>query len=490
MLLATPAAPGCSDDGVAADGGSGSTSSVDASTGSVTTVGLTTGDSTGTDPDAGTDTDTDAGTDAGTDDPDGTDSEGPTDTGTETDIEPGTLPEPVTQSGVAYVAHFLSNDLRWYRTDGDAPTVGDSIDTGGLSHDLALDPVGDRLYVAQDVAGRVLIYGLSRPDGPGDPVDAPMQLGSLDVDTPPRFVRVDPYHDRIYVVADAMRTGTGTMRLHTVDVSDPASPSILDTTELPSTTSLDVDGARRLLVLFHGITDEVFAYDLSSDAPVEVSGSPIDLTADYPEDNQVAFAARNITLDPWHARMYAARPQGGLSELIVMEYPEAVPGEGQPYDDAAEFSLTAIDDPFDLSIDIADRPGILDAFTPMPSATDELVFLLADAWNGTQATATMVTMAGTDPLTLEPGCADHEDFGCFVRAYAASNPIGFLRTDGAACRDTAHGKIVATALGSPEDEPGQIAFFAYTDDASTSVWLSGDGGNLPAGSLPIGAVCH
>ena len=489
LLVVTAGAVGCSDDGVAADGGAGSTSSDAASTGNVTTVGLPT-DGTGTDPDTGTDagrTDTTTSLD-GTDGPDDDDDDDSSDSTGE--IEPGVLPEPVTQSGVAYVAHFLSNDLLWYRTDGDAPAEGGSIDAGGWSHDLALDPVGDRLYIAQDVAGRVQVYALTRPDSADDPVDDPMLIGSLDVDSPPRFVRVDPYHDRIYVVADAMQSGTGMMRLHTVDVSDPTSPSIVDTADLPSTTSLDVDGARRLLVLFHGITDAVHAYDLSTDTPVEVSGSPVDLMTFYPEDNQVAFAARNLALDPWHNRVYAARPQGALSELIVMEYPEVVPGEGQPYDDATEFSLSPIEDPFDLSIDIAKRPGVLDAYTPMPSASDELVFLLADAWNGTQSTATVVTFAGTDPLTLEPGCADHEEFGCFVRSYVDGNPVGFLRTDGAACRDSAHDAIVATAIAMPEDEPGQVAFFQYEGDAATGTWLTADGGNLPASALPIGAVCH
>ncbi len=438
-------------------------------------------DTTGSTTDAPTGTSTEADTDV---------ADSSSSTGGDTDVEPGVLPDPIGQSGVAYVPHFLSNELRWYRTDGETPTFEDSLDLGVFTHDAALDDVHDRLITAHDAAREVRLYALDRPTDADTPVAAPDLLAAIDMDTPPRFVRVDPYHDRIYVVADDAQQGTGMALLSIFDVSDPRAPQRLDTLTIPSTTSLDVDGARSLLVLFAGIPDELVVYDLSTARPTEVEGSPIDLRALYPQENQVSFSARSLVVDPWHNRIYAARPQGGNSELIALEYPAAVPGDGQAYDDVATFEVTAIEDPFDVDVPIADRPGILDAFTPMPSPADDLVFLLASAWNGTQATATLVTMLGADPLGLLPGCADHEEFGCFVRNYVDGNPINFARTDGAACRDRTHGVIVATALGSVEDDPGRVAMFRYDDEGATSVWLSADGDNLPAAPLPISAVCH
>ena len=218
-------------------------------------------------------------------------------------------------------------------------------------------------------------------------------------------------------------------------------------------------------------------------------GAPIDLREAYPDENNTAFQPRNLTLDPWNARLYAARSQSALSELIVMDYPDAIPGEGQSYGEVAEFTLDPIEDPFDLSVDIADRPGILDAYTPLPSPADALVFMTAAAWNGTFSSATLVTMSGEGPLVLEPGCEDHEGFGCFLRNYDMGTPIAFARTDGAACRDWTHGVVVTTLLGGAEDEPGQVSFFRYEEDGATAPWLA-NGDNLAASALPVAAVCH
>lgn len=482
------AAAGCSDDGVvAADADSGANTSG---------VGTDDGEVSATAPDSDPTTNPSGpsdGTSGGLTDTDGPgESEGTGENSTgETDPTPGVLPEPVPQSGVAYVAHFLGGELRWYRTDGDAPAAGGSIDLGAITHDLALDDVNDRIVVAHDVARRVAIYGLDRPDGPGDAVEDPQLLGSLDTSTAPRFVRVDPYHERLFIVADDMAGGTGMMLLHTVDTTDPANPAVLSTVTIPATTSLDVDGPRRLLVLFHGQTDEVFAYDVTGDEPAQI-GEPIDLREPYPEENNTAFSARSLTLDPWHARLYAARSQSAFSELIVMDYPDALPGDGEGYGDVAEFSLEAIADPFNLSVDISERPGILDAFTPLPSPEDFLVFLTAGAWNGTLPSGTLVTMtddSGEGPLLLGTGCEDHEGFGCFIQDYSGGAPLAFLQTDGAACRDWTHGVVVTTALATPEDDPGQIMFFQYEDDGATAPWLA-DGANLASAAFPIGAVCH
>ena len=474
------AASGCSDDGVvSADADSTPSNTSGAETGDLTAASSDSADPT-LDPSGGT-------TDDGASDTDGPDADSSGE-GTSGAPDPGALPEPPVQSGVAYVAHFLANELRWFRTDGDAPTAGGTFDLGAATHDMALDPVHDRLVFAHDVARRVALYGITRPDAADTPVEAPTLLGQLDLDTAPRFVRVDPYHERLYIVADDTRGGTGMMRLHIVDTTDPASPEVLAEAPVPATTSLDIDGPRQLLVLFNGDTDSLFAYDVRQDT-LEPLGEGIDLRVHYPEENSTAFSARNLTIDPWNARIYAARSQTALSELIVLDYPDAVPGSDQGYGDVATFEIEPVQDPFDLDVDIADRPGILDAFTPLPSPTDALVFLTASAWNGTLPSATLVTMQGQAQLSLEPGCEDHEGFGCFLRSWSDSMPIAFEITDGAACRDTAHNVVVTTALGSPDDSPGQVVFFRYDDDGSTAPWLA-DGGNLGTAAFPVATACH
>jgi len=301
---------GCSDDGVPAAGDvSAGTSGMGTDTGLSGPSSASASDPT-LDPSEG---DTDAGSAGlGTE---GSTSAGES-SGSDSDPTPGVLPEPVAPAGVAYVAHFLSNDLRWYRTDGDTPTAEGVLDLGEVTHDMALDPVHDRLAIAQDVARRVVLYGLTRPADAAAMVDDPQELGALDFDTAPRFVRFDPYHDRLYVLADNVEAD-GQMIMHTIDVADPEAPLELSSVLLPASTSWDVDGPRRLLVLFHGQTDEVFAYDVTGDEPTQL-GEPVDLGAVYTEENNTAFQPRNLTLDPWNARLYAARSQSALSELIVM----------------------------------------------------------------------------------------------------------------------------------------------------------------------------
>ena len=154
-------AVGCSDDGVVTADGETALNTSGAETGSDPSDSFTAGesDSDPSDPtiDPGS-SDTDAAT-TGDADPSGSSGVG----GSSGEPEPGALPEPEATVGVAYVAHFLSNELRWYRTDGDAPTAGGVIDLGDVTHDTAIDRVNDRLVVAQDVARRVAPRRASRP---------------------------------------------------------------------------------------------------------------------------------------------------------------------------------------------------------------------------------------------------------------------------------------------------------------------------------------
>ena len=49
----------------------------------------------------------------------------------------------MSQSGVVYVAHYHTDEVRWYRTDGPYPYQEGVISTAGLAHASALDPVRD-----------------------------------------------------------------------------------------------------------------------------------------------------------------------------------------------------------------------------------------------------------------------------------------------------------------------------------------------------------
>lgn len=489
------AASGCADD--TTGGGDGSTTSA---TGSTSGSGNDdTPDDTAADAEDSTPADSSGGT---TGDPStGSDSDSGSDGGDSTGTTGmtgggpgglGELPDPPEQSGVVYVGHFLSTELRWYRTDGEAPSDGGSIDLGQFTHDMALDPVGDRLFVAQDVGDRVAVLSLSRPDGAKGDVVAPTELASIDIATSPRFVRIDPYRNRLYVVADSVRVGTGEALLHIFDVTDSANPVAVtdEPIVIPATTSLDLDVARGVLWLVHITTDMLHGYDLTDDGIAALPGSPIDLQTLYPQENQVAFAARTLTADPWHNRLYAARPQGAFAELIVLEYPAVLNDPGQAYGEVATMrDVVAVPDAFDVDIPIADRPGILDAFTPLPIYNDDLVLMTASAWNGSASTATLIGMGG-DPLQLADGCQDHEGFGCFFRGYVNGVAGSHLATDGAACLDLAHGVAVGTNLGTPEDEAGGLLFFEFDAAGGTTPWLPADGDGTPTAAFPIAVACH
>lgn len=438
--------------------------------------------------DAGIDAGTDAGRDAGRD--------AGADPGTDPGPTQGELPERPACSGVVYVGHFLSNDLRWYRVDGDHPVYEDSIDMGAYAHDLTLDPVNDLLFVANDVAREVTVYRLHRPAGPGSPVTPPALQATLTFPHAPRFLRADPYHQRLYVVQELPSQGGEPVleyALHVYDTTDPTAPAAVSGSPfaIPTTTSLDIDAARQVLFLFHGPDDTLHGFDLHGDGPTPLPGEPLVLTDWYPEENNFSFQARNLTVDMETNRIYAARPQGNLSELIVIEYPEWVPAPGDRYGlHASMDDLVEIDDPFDLSLDMDSRPHILDAFTPLVDADGGQVFLVANTWNGNASSTLLVSMDAAT-LALGPGCDDFEGFGCFYRSYFDGSPGVYLQTDGATCVDPAHRVVAGTTYDTlNEENPGSVVFFRYDLSGGTQPWITAEGRNPTAGSLPIGAVCH
>ena len=472
-------ASGCSDDGSAASGNG------------VTEGGSTSGGSTADTSDPSS-TSASSGT---TSDPGTTSSEptsGPTSTSSgSTGSQPGDtgglddVPAIEDRHGVAYVTHFASGELRWFRIDGGTLAAGGSIDMGALSHDAVLDDVNDHLYVAHDVARSVEIYGLDTPQDAADPVDDPQLLGTIMLQRAPRFVRVDPYRQRAYIVQDPDTSPAPVFDLLGYDVSDPANPMALPDSpwEIPATTSLDIDPVRGVLFAIGTLDDQLYGYDVSFGGFDPLPGSPVDLRALYPQDNMSAFQARRLVADPWTNRLYAGRAQGALSELIVLEYPSDRNGPGESYGDVASLDdVMSVADGLDVDTDITMRPGILSAFEPMPVRGSTEVFMIADAWNGTAATATVLGQLG-DPLGLATGCDDHEGFGCFFRPAVGT---GFLRTDGAGCLDETHGIVFGTALGDQEDDPGSVVAFTY-DAQLDMAELSGA---IATAAFPIDAVCH
>ena len=98
------------------------------------------------------------------------------------------------------------------------------------------------------------------------------------------------------------------------------------------------------------------ASTMSATTLESLPGAPIDLRADYPQENSWGFQAFALTADPWSSRVFAGRAQGNLSELIAYQYDDFVPGTGQTYADGATAeSMTSLPDAIDLDVELADR---------------------------------------------------------------------------------------------------------------------------------------
>lgn len=408
----------------------------------------------------------------------------------------GTVPSAPAQSGVVYVGHYLSSELAIYRLDGEVPRAVPAMELGEYTHDIALDADNDLMVVVHDVAKQAALYRLSRPAGPDDELVLPSKVATIEFSSTPVFAAVHPQRKHAYVIESPPAPGNGQpiteMLFHAYDVSNPAQPIELDGSpySIPPTTSFAVDAARSVLFVVAMTEDTLHGYDLTEGGLEPLPGGPVDLLAMYPQDNNFAFQARNLTVDPWRNRLLAMRAQSALSELIAIEYPADVPRGGASYGDfAAMDQLTVIPDALAVDQPPDERQNLLGAYQVGVEPDTGAVFASTDAWNGSSATALAAAFA-PDLSQLASGCGDFEGFGCFYRNYADGEPAGFLRTDGAMCLDATHKVMVATTVASPEDDPGSALFFRYQDDLAMSPWLSDDGGNLAAGALPIAAVCH
>lgn len=401
--------------------------------------------------------------------------------------------EPPVQHGVAYIAHFLSTELKVVRTDGAAPLLDHSVEMGAYSHDLALDPYNGLLFLVQDTVKKVQILRGHIPDNIAAPVAEPDTLAVLDFGGDiPLFAAVDPLRHSLFVAASPPPDGEllTFMKLYRYDISQPESPQqIGEPVETAVTTTMAVDPLAGILFLI-GLKDhKLYLYDIAGGTEL-LPGTPPLLTDYYPQENNMSFQARNLHLDPWRGRLLLARSQGAFSEVMAFDYPPAVPGAPGECPARPDYdSLLKVDDFFDIDTPVEDRPNLLDGFVAMPDLTAGHTFLLAAAWNGKASSAIVVPMS--QELNVAAGCKAFEGFGCWLRAFMNGIAGAHLNTDGAACLDSTHSVVVATSISDFADgAPGSIHFFHWQDGLTMSKWLTEKQGNITAGNLPVAAVCH
>ena len=407
--------------------------------------------------------------------------------------EPAHLPP--AQSGVAYVGHFLSGELRMVRLDGAAPVDLGTFDMGAEVHEMILDPLHDVLYVAHDVARIVNVFRLDRPDGPADDVGPPTIIGEIAfADEAPRFLALDPLRQRLYVAASESGGGLLTeMALHVYDVSSPVEPMEIDGSPLtaPVTTSMVADPVSGTLFLYGLTGHDLTLYDIHEAVPIAAAGQAMSVQALYPQENNTGFQVRNLTIDSARGRLLGARAQGAMSEVIAFDLPSPPPldAQGCPVP-LAYGDLQMVEDYFDVDVPPADRSNLLDGFVAVPDPTTGGAFLVASAHDGLMGQSLVIPMTPALDVPAGAGCGDFEGFGCWYKTYYGGNPGSNQLTDGAACYDAAHQVFVGTSYDVNDDEsPGSLHLYKVDGNAMTP-FLDADGDTITSGLLPVAAVCH
>ena len=393
------------------------------------------------------------------------------------------------QSGVVYTGHFLDKTLRMTRIDGAFPETGPKIEMADYTHDMALDPVSDTLYVAHDLIRQVTVYGLTRPNNPSDPLTTPFVLTSMAFTDTPRFVTVDPFNRRLYVSA-APDTGENLltqMHIYVYDITDPSLPLLLtlEPFVVPVHVTLSFDSARNLLFLADIKTNDLLIYDTAYGALNPLPGATINLRTLYPQENNTGFQARSLLAVSSQNQLFAARSQGANSELMAFTYNPGIPSGITTYSmmaNTADFIPLA--DEFDIDVPVEQRTNLLDAFIVMHDPNIDSLFMVANAWNGSASSAFVYPMR--KDLSIAPGCGQFEGFGCFF-----NNGFSATQTDGAACIDTTHRRVVGTSVPQNSDgEPGTLHIFSYDQNLGMAPQKEQDGSNPLSGLLPVAAVCH
>ena len=407
----------------------------------------------------------------------------------------GTLPPQRPPVGVAYVGHLESTEVAWFRTDGPLLRSGGAFDVGSPVIDMVADSERELLVMAHPFERSVSIWQANQPTDANTPLVPPTELSRISFDDTVLTIAIDPYRQRLFAGESLPLPAMGPQTeqvFRIFDISDPSMPEELTAMNVPATVSWDVDPVRGIAFFAVDRTDELYGFDVGLDEITSL-GDPIDLRAWYPETNSNGFVARNLTVDPWTNRLYAARPQGPLSELIIIEYPADIPNGGARYGRFAGMQdLSKLDDAFDLMLDQDQRPDLFGAYLPMRDPTLDMMFMSAEGWQGTGAAAMLVQFGAGDPTQLSPGCNDHVDgFGCFYQHVLGGAVGGYAFTDGAACLDWTHRVFVGTSI-DPNDPaaPGAIHAFQYDEAGRATTFLDANDDTPLTRAYPAAAVCR
>ena len=403
----------------------------------------------------------------------------------------GEMPAYPAEAGVAYAGHYNSNDLDWVRTDGSVLRTVGSMTLDGFTHDLDVDAINDLLVVVHDLERKVVLYQLDRPAGPNAQIADPVRLSEVSFDDGVYLARLDGYHNRLYALTLAPSTD-GSLVTETdmwiYDISDPANPTLVSQGRVPASASWDIDPVRQLMFLY--ASEDLTVFDVAGDRFAELPGSPISLKEWYPQENTWGFSARNVTVDPWSARVYAGRPQGTFSELMVVAYDDSVPGEGTAYRQLADMTTAEpVADGFDVDVDHEERVYMLEAHTPLPDPQLGAVLLAGRAWNGSVSTDMLLPLDAD--LQIGPGCDSADDPFCWYQYITEGSASSYLMSEGATCLDTTHQVVVSTTVEFDDEEsPGYFMAFSYNDSLEMAPFLSESQGLVTASEWPIDIVCH
>jgi hypothetical protein len=352
-------------------------------------------------------------------------------------------------------------------TDADADADGDA--DADTDADADADPVAGELPEVPDKAGVAYgIHYLSSDLSWVKTTDDDFEDGTLDMDFSGHDITVDPVNDLIAVASDEGR------EVVIFSVDRPGAGSVSAPTQIATVGTEDPAYIVRMDP-YHEL--------------VELDGSPIDLTADYPQENSWGFSAHYLTVDPWNARVFAGRVQGTLSELIAYSYDPVVPGAGTAYRDLADMDLVGmLADGIDVDVYYEDRVSLLSAFQAMPDPLTGDVYMSGDAWNG--SASTQVFVAYDPDLMLWDRCDSDTatDNLCYWQGTSSGSASGYRTGEGISCYDWTHGQ----AMGLSIEFGGE-----YT---SNFVRFEADGGELTqvhapstapvSGSYAIGLACH
>ena len=244
-----------------------------------------------------------------------------------------------------------------------------------------------------------------------------------------------------------------------------------------------LDPVRQILfVVIDG--NDLAIYDVGADTLDEMTGSPFNVRRDYPEDGSHIFQIFSPRVDPWSARFFAERQQGGQSELIAYRYDEHVPTDGATYSEGASMgSMRNLSTALDMGTDFRDRQVPLDSGpNPLPDPhTGEVMVVtkVEEEWGVVSLNA-----------SLQPGgqCTDEDGPFCTLRNWEEGEPLGALGSNGTACIDAGRRTVSATTSG--QFGGGTMQFFRYDAEGDLSAWLGESGSPLPTIETPYNAVCH